>query len=283
MAKGKIRVATCQFAETFNPTQNAAKVLRYMDQAKAAGAELVHTHETCLTGYLARSEAPAPEAIDWPAVRSAAEAVRDKARRLKLWVVLGSSHPLTPPHKPTNCLYLIGPDGKIRDRYDKRFCTGGDLRAYTPGDRFVLFDLNGVKCALLICFDLRFPELYRRLKKRNVQAVFQSFHNGYQKQAGIHTKIMRQTVQGHAGINYLWVSMNNSAGPHSQWPSVMIQPDGQIIASLRVNRAGMMVNTIDTTRTYYDASAPWRDRAMKGTLHSGTLVKDPRQRDTKAL
>jgi len=283
MAKGKIRVATCQFAETFNPARNAANVLRYMEQAKAAGAELLHTHETCLTGYLARAGAPAPSEVDWPAVRASAEAICRKARRLKLWVVLGSSHPLTPPHKPTNCLYLIDPQGAIRDRYDKRFCTGGDLRAYTPGDRFVLFDLNGVQCALLICFDLRFPELYRELKKRNVQAVFQSFHNGYQKKAGIHTKIMRQTVQGHAGINYLWVSMNNSAGPHSQWPSVMIQPDGAILASLRVNRAGMMVNTIDTTRTYYDASAPYRDRALRGILHSGTLVKDPRQNNTKSL
>ncbi len=284
MAKGKIRVATCQFAETFNPRRNVAMVLRYLRKAKAGGAELVHFHETCLSGYLARRGAPKlDDAAYWTALRDATEEVCTEARRRKLWVVLGSSHPLTPPHKPTNCLHLIGPDGKLRDRYDKRFCTGGDLRAYTPGDRHVLFTLNGVKCALLICFDLRFPELYRDLYKRGVQVVIQSFHNAFAKGPGIHGKIMRQTVQGHAGVNRMWVSMNNSAAHYSSWPSVLIQPDGAFAASLPQNRAGLMVNTLDTTKAFYDASAAFRDRAIRGVLHSGRLVKDKRQRNTKSL
>ena len=212
-----------------------------------------------------------------------AQAVCDQARRLKLWVVLGSAHQLTPPHKPTNCLYLIGPDGRIRDRYDKRFCTGADLRAYTPGNHFVIFTLNGVKCSLLICYDLRFPELYRELKKRGVQALFQSFHNAYTDGPGIHNVIMRRTMQAHAGINYLWVSANNSSGYYSRWPSVFIRPDGSVAQSLRSNAAGLMVNTIDTTKSYYDASAPFRSRAMRGVLHSGTLVNDPRLRDRRSL
>ena len=94
-------------------------------------------------------------------------------------MVLGSSHRLTGRHKPTNCLYVIGPDGRVRDRYDKRFCTGGELRAYTPGNHFVTFRINGVKCSLLICYDVRFPLLYRGLKKLGVQVVFHSFHNGF--------------------------------------------------------------------------------------------------------
>ena len=145
------------------------------------------------------------------------------------------------------------------------------------------FTLNGVTCALLICFDLRFPELYRQLCRRGVQALFQSFHNGYTDGPGIHNKIMRQTMQAHAGINYVWASVPNSSGYYSRWPSVFIQPDGAIVASLPPNRAGMMVNTIDTTRTYYDASSAYRRRAMRGVLHSGRLVSDRRQRSRKSL
>jgi deaminated glutathione amidase len=281
--KGKIRVATCQFAETFSAPENAAKVLRAMRSAKKAKAELVHFHEAALSGYLAHRGAPAPEKVDWDALRLAVEAVCAEAKMLGLWVVLGSAHKLTPPHKPTNCLYLIGPDGTIHDRYDKRFCTGGDLKAYTAGNRFVIFTLNGVKCALLICYDLRFPELYRELKKQGVQAIFQSFHNGYTDGPGIHTHIMRQTVQAHAGINFFWISANNSSGYYSRWPSVFIQPDGFIARSLPFNRPGMMVNVIDTTRDYYDASAAYRDVCMRGVLHSGKLVNDPLQKQTREL
>src|SRR5512133_1573881 len=147
MPKGLIRVATCQFAECYSPARNAARVIAYMQSAKDDGAHLVHFHEAAMTGYLALKGAPPLDAGYWAGLANATRAICDQARRLKLWVVLGSAHRLTPPNKPTNCLYVIGPDGRIRDRYDKRFCTAGDLNAYTPGDRFVMFDVNGVKCS----------------------------------------------------------------------------------------------------------------------------------------
>ncbi len=283
MKSGQIRVAVCQFAESFSPRRNAALIRRYLSAAKSRRAELVHFHEACLSGYLARNGAPVPDQAYWQAMRESVESICAEAARRKLCVVLGAAHRLTPPHKPTNCLYLISPEGKILDRYDKRFCTGGDLRAYTPGDHFVTFAVNGVKCSLLICFDLRFPELYRRLRQLGVQVIFQSFHNGYTGGPGIHNLIMRQTVQAHAGINYFWISANNSSGYYSRWPSILIRPDGSIAASLRQNRAGMMVETIDTIHSYYDASRPFRDRAMRGILHSGTLVKDRRQANRQSL
>jgi predicted amidohydrolase len=95
------------------------------------------------------------------------------AGKLGLWVVLGSTHQLTGTNKPHNSLYLINMQGKIVDRYDKRFCTKGDLRRLTPGDHFVYFTINKVKCSLLICFDLRFPEIYRELYKQKVNCIFQ--------------------------------------------------------------------------------------------------------------
>lgn len=283
MSKGKIRVATCQFAEQWQPRRNMAMILRYMRRARTQRADLVHFHEGALSGYLSRPGAPSAAEIDWRGIRDAADRIRDEARKLKLWVALGSAHRLTPPHKPTNCLYLIGPDGKIHDRYDKRFCTPGDLSAYTPGGHFVVFSVNGVKCSLLICFDLRFPELYRELKKRGAQAIFQSFHNGYSDGPGVHNKIMRETMQAHAGINYFWISMNNSSGRYSRWPSVFIRPDGTIAAALKQNVAGVMVNTIDTTLEFYDASAAFRRRAMRGILSSGSPIKDARLKNRTSL
>ena len=282
MAKGKIRIATCQFSESYSPRRNGAIVRKYIALAAKKRADVVHVHECGMSGYGGKV---ASDDYDWDALREQTELVRAEAKRRKVWVVLGSSHPLTAPHKPHNSLYLISPAGRIVDRYDKRFCTGGDLKTYSPGDHFVTFKINGLTCSLLICYDLRFPELYRELYKLGVKVLFQSFYNagGNPKDENIHQHIMRQTMQAHAGINAMWVSANNSSRYYSRWPSVFITPDGRIAKQLPRNRAGLMVNTVDSSILYYDASAPFRDDAIRGKRNSGKLERDARSKDRTCL
>ena len=280
MNRTTLRIATCQFSEDYHPRRNAAVARRHIARAKKLRADVVHFHECALSGYGARVGCPD---YDWPALRQATESILAEARRRRIWVVLGSSHPLTPPHRPHNCLYLIDPDGRIADRYDKRFCTQGDLETYSPGDHFVTFTLNGLTCALLICYDLRFPELYRELYKLGVRVLFQSFNNGRMDGPGIHEHIMRQTLQAHAGINAMWISTPNSSAYYSRWPSVFITPDGRIAGQLRRNRPGLMVNTVDPARAYYDAGVAFRDLAIGGAMNNGTRVVDPRSEARTSL
>jgi predicted amidohydrolase len=279
MRTGVLRIAACQFAVSASVAENARSIRRFMQRARKAEADVVHFSECALSGY-AGTDLPTLAEYDWDLLRQETLQIMDMTGRLGLWVVLGSTHPLTPPSKPHNSLYLISPEGKIADRYDKRFGTPGDLDYYSPGDRFVTFTLNGVVCALLICFDLRFPELYRQLYKQGVQCVFQSFYNARQKGPSVHTHIMRQTMQCHAATNYCWVSMTNSSGYFSPYPSCFIQPDGVIAAQLRANRPGMMVNTVDLARDFYDPMAGFREMAIAGNLTNGPgPITDPRSRN----
>ncbi|MFB3891218.1 MAG: carbon-nitrogen hydrolase family protein [Phycisphaerae bacterium] len=279
----KLRIATCQFSEDWNPTRNAVIMRRYIAAAARKGADVVHFHECALSGYFGggmTKNGYDPKNYDWAVLRIATESILAEAARRRVWVVFGSSHPLTPPHKPHNCLYVVSPRGKIIDRYDKRFCTEGDLEVYSPGDHFVSFTINGLTCSCLICYDLRFPELYRELARMGVRVLFDSFHNGRHKDAGIWAKIMRQTAQAHAGINAMWISMPNSSAYFSCWPSVFITPDGRIARQLRHNAPGLMVNTVDPAKKYYDASGPYRALALRGILNTGTAVTgDPRSDD----
>jgi predicted amidohydrolase len=283
MRSGTLTIATCQFAVTESVPQNARAIRQFLRKAKKAQAEIVHFSECALSGY-AGADFDSFDDCDWSLLRRETERIMTLAGELGLWVVLGSTHPLTPPNKPHNCLYLISPEGKIVTRYDKRFGTSGDLDYYTPGNRFTTFELNGVKCSLLICFDLRFPELYRELYKLGVQCVFQSFYNARQRGPSIHTQIMRQTMQCHAATNHFWVSMTNSSGYYSPYPSCFIQPDGVIAGQLRLNRAGMMVNTVDLGRDFYDPMVGFREIAVAGQLTNGSGdLDDPRSRNLTEL
>ena len=282
MVKGIIHVATCQFAVGPNPRRNGAQIRRQMERAKSAGADVVHFPEAALSGY-GGADVLRWDTYDWDALRDETTRIMALAAQLGVWVILGSSHRLSGDHMPHNSLYVIDPAGCIVERYDKRFCTDGDLRAYSCGDHLSVFTINGVRCGLLICYDVRFPEIYRAYRREGVECVFQSFYNARANGPGIHTTIMRPTLQAHAGINYFWISATNSSAYYGSWPSVFVRCDGTIVASLPFNRAGVMVNVIDTTKSYYDASHAFRDRAMSGFLSSADGVDDPRSRDRTCL
>jgi predicted amidohydrolase len=274
---GRLKLATCQFPVSGDVAANAEWVRKQMRQAKDQGAHLVHFPECALSGY-AGVDHKSLDDFDWDLLRTETESVLALARELKLWVVVGSTHRLSAGHKPLNSLYVVSPEGKIVDRYDKRFCTGGDLKHFSPGDHFVTFEVKGVRCGLLICYDIRFPELYRQCCKQGVRLILHSFYNARQKKGSIHPKIMPPTAQARAATNGLFVSINNSCAPES-WPSHFITPDGLVAAKLVLNRPGVMVNVVDTKKKYYDASRPYRLDAIGGKLHSGTPVDDPRSTD----
>ncbi len=283
MKEGTLQIAACQFAVTESVKRNALAIRQFLKKASDAGAQIVHFSECALSGY-ASTDFPSFEGYDWDLLKDETLQIMALAGELGLWVVLGSTHPLTGPNKPHNCLYLISNEGKIVDRYDKRFGTPGDLDHYTPGNRFVTFTLNGVVCSLLICFDLRFPELYRELYRQGVQCVFQSFYNARQQGPSIHTHIMRQTMQCHAATNHFWVSMTNSSGRYSPYPSCLIQPDGVIAAQLRPNRPGLFLGTVDLARDFYDPMTGFRELALAGQLTNGPgPIDDPRSADVTIL
>ena len=283
MSSTKLRIATCQFAVNRSIKRNSNKICDFLCQAKKRKADIVHFSECALSGYIG-ADFPNFEGYDWELLKDETGKITALAAKLKLWVVLGSTHRLTEPHSPHNSLYLIGPDGKIKDRYDKRFCLKGELRRYSPGNHFVNFTINNVKCSLLICFDLRFPEIYRELYKNGVKCIFQSFYNARQKGPSIHTHIMRQSMQCRAATNGFWVSMANSSGYYSPYSSCFIQPDGMIAGQLKKNRAGLMVNKVDLSRNFYDPMMEFRKLAIKGKLdNSSGSMKELRSRNRKCL
>ena len=210
------------------------------------------------------------------------------AKSLGVWVLLGSTHQLSAKHKPHNCIYVIDDQGAIVERYDKRFCTGTDGKSptldlihYSPGNHMTTFEIDGFQCGVLICYDYRFPELYRELQQDGVQVLFQSFHNARttvveDQQYNIWKTIVPSTMACRAAENHFWISANNSTAYPSRWGSFLVRPDGAIVDKLPLHKATVMVNKIFFDDSFYDAPGPWRDRAIAGVLHSGCTVKDKR-------
>lgn len=292
MAKN-LRVATCQFSVEGDIATNRRAVLRQIDTAADQGADIVHFSETALSGY-AGVDLPDIDALDFAALEVATRDVLALAKKRKVWVLLGSTHRLE-DHKPHNCVYVIDHHGDVIDRYDKRFCTGAggksptlDLAHYAPGDHCTTFQVKGVTCGVLICYDYRFPELFRAYKKLGTEVLFHSFHNARKSvvadpKYNVWKWIVPATMACRAAENHFWISANNSTARPSCWPSFVVQPDGQIVGRLKPHRAGVLLTDMKHDPSMFDAPGLWRDNAMNGTLHSGTLVEDARSADRRCL
>lgn len=289
-----LRVATCQFAVEADIAHNRRWILKQVEQAAAQRAQVAHFSECALSGY-AGVDIPNIAALDWDQLKSATHDIQQAARRHKIFVLLGSTHRLSGHHKPHNSVYVIDSKGDIIGRYDKRYCTGVcqpkttlDLSHYSPGDHFTTFQVGGVTCGILICYDYRFPELYRAYKQLGVAVMFQSFHNARRtvvddQRYNIWKTIVPATMSCRAAENYFWISANNSMGRPSCWPSFAVQPDGHIVGRLKLHQASVLITDMKIGPGFFDAAGPWRESTMNGQLHSGKLISDPRSKDLTSL
>lgn len=289
-----LRVATCQFSVEADIAHNCRETMRLMRKAHEEGADIAHFSECALSGY-AGVDIQDSDSIDWEKLTLATQDIMALAKELKLWVLLGSTHRLSDGHMPHNSVYVIDSGGRIVNRYDKRFCTGVDgrkpkldLKYYSPGNRSCVFKIKGITCGVLICYDYRFPELYRDLKRENVQIIFQSFHNARatvvaDEKYNIWKTIVPSTMSCRAAENHFWVSANNSTARPSRWGSFAVRPDGLITGQLAIHRSGILISDMEIRTDFFDAPGPWRESAMNGQLHSGCFVEDPRSADVTCL
>lgn len=168
-----MRAALLQMTSSDDPDENIVEMCAQIAAAVGQGAELVMTPEVsnCVSASRTRQmEVLRPETDDLMLA-----AVRREADRHGIFILIGSLALVAdgPGEAPfVNRSFLIGPDGTIRARYDKLHMFDVDISetetyressAYRPGDRAVLADAGPVTLGMTICYDLRFPALYRRL------------------------------------------------------------------------------------------------------------------------
>lgn len=278
-----LRVATCQFPVGPDPGENARNIRHFMRQAADSGATLLHTSEACLSGYPG-TDLSSFAGYNWDVLRRATSELRQLAKGLNLWLVLGSAHFLDQQTKPTNCLYLINPDGNIADRYDKCFCAAGDQNHYSVGDRLVVRDLRGVRFGLAICYDICWPQLYIGYREKGVTLMIHSFHNARAKGKNCLDTLNVHQVPTRCADNRMWAVCNNSSQAYSHWGSFIARPDATIPKQLPINEPGMLIHDFPDGLSdggWYHNFKPMEKREHE-IMSWGTPIRHPRQTNAQA-
>jgi len=269
----KLRVATGQFPVTADVDRNLAYVRDQIASAGQRRANVVIFPEAALGGY-AGEDFGSFAGYDWGRLEAAHEEVARAARGAGLWVICGTNYRTGPRGKPHNSLLAFDPTGELVARYDKRLCTGPlgqlDLAHYEPGDHSVVLEIADVRCGLLICHEWRYPEPYRAYKRKGIEVILQGWYDGghdeegWLRQGAVNSEVIPATVQGHAVCNHLWICGTNTSRRRSCFGAFVVRPDGLFQARLPRNRAGVMVETLDTGLAIPDLAGHLRGAVMRG-------------------
>ena len=263
-----LRAATCQLAVGPDIRRNGAAIRRQRRAARRRGAEIALFPECARSGY-AGAQFESFEGYPWDVLAQETRRVRERAAELGLWTIVGSTHRRR-RGKPTNCLYLIDPTGRIAKRYDKCFLMPNDRRHYAPGRRVVTHTLKGIKFGMLICFDFRFPELWRELLKRRCQVVFFAAYLASSEPSPLMEQVAPATLTTRASENSFTVVASNVATGHQWCNSRVHLPNGAVAAEAPWNRPAVVTHTIEPAAyaSLYNPIGSLALKAARGQLHS---------------
>jgi predicted amidohydrolase len=238
MSAGTFKAAMIQMRSGLKPAANIDDALRLISEAKSAGAEYVLTPE--MTNILAAKREQLFGAIVAEEADPSLATLRELARRLGIYIHIGSLAVRLSPERAANRSFLLDPKGNIAARYDKIHMFDVDLangesyresRNYRPGEQAVLADLPWGRLGLTICYDLRFPALYRALAEAG--ATMLAIPSAFTKQTGeAHWHVL---VRSRAIENGCFVLAAAQGGKHENGRdtyghSLIVDPWGRIIA-----------------------------------------------------
>ena len=253
MANGKpssFRVGLIQMRSGRSPQANTDAAAKLIGEAKDRGAEYVLTPEMTNimeTGRERFFASIVPEEQD-----AALTTFRELARTLGIFVHVGSLAIKVSADKAANRSFLIDRHGEVIARYDKIHMFDVDLasgesyresRNYRAGELAVLADLPWGRLGLTICYDLRFPALYRALAEAG--ASFLSIPSAFTKQTGEahwHVLLRARAIENGCFVFAAAQGGTHENGRETFGHSLAIDPWGRVLAEGGVEPAVVLAD-----------------------------------------
>lgn len=290
-----LRLSVAQVTVNPDPGDTAAlraggeQIRGLMREAHAAGARLLHLPEgalTCPNKKVMSSTGPDEvgpadwSRADWTTLAEELRAITALAGELRLWTVLGSLHPLTPPRRPHLSLYVISDEGTIATRYDERMLSNTKVsHMYTPGSAPITFTVDGVRFGCALGMEATYPEVFLEYERLDVDCVLFSTHGPGTPANNGPFALQAQAL---AAATSYWVSYAGTAQDAPNAPSGIITPNGDWLTRCPPEPVSA-ITTADLDTTAENYARPWRRVARSGLYAQYQAPNDPRSLDRATL
>ena len=238
-----MKVACIQLSSGENYNKNCKQIIYFINQAIRKKADLIITPET---SSIITSDKKKLFNNSYPMKKDPlVKNIKKISKKNKKWILIGSL-PIKDRRKLRNRSIMISPKGNIAAYYDKIKMFDVKLpnkekhqesKTFIPGKKLVTVNLPWGRLGLTICFDLRFPEIYRNLSNKKLHFI--SVPSAFTKITG--HKHWLALLKARAIENFCYIFAPNQTGKNTKkretfGHSTIISPDGKI---LKLKKSGI--------------------------------------------
>lgn len=222
-------------------------------QAASEGANYIQTPE--MTGIVQKNRKGLFAEITSQEDDALVKHSSQLAKELGIWLHIGSHAILVGEEKAANRAFLFSPSGEIKATYDKIHMFDVDLdngeswresKVYQPGVKSCLVNMDDCKLGMSICYDIRFPHLYRDYALEGAQIL--TAPAAFTRQTGkAHWHILQRSraIENGAFIISAAQGGDHEDGRETYGHSVIINPWGDVIGELAHEESGFISAEID--------------------------------------
>jgi predicted amidohydrolase len=248
------KAAAVQMRSGTSVERNAKALEEMVREAAARGARYIQTPE--MTGALMRNKEELRASLKPEEQDLIAATARRLASELGIYLHIGSTAIARPDGKVANRAFLFDPSGALLATYDKIHMFDVDLdngeswresATYEPGQSAAIADLPFARLGFAVCYDLRFPQLFRAEALAGAEVL--TVPAAFTRQTGeAHWHVL---LRARAIENGAWVVAAAQGGTHEDGRetfghSLIVDPWGKIVAEADGNEPGIILADIDT-------------------------------------
>ncbi len=246
MKRKILQVSCAQLRWAKSLKENLERTREYIWLAAREGSRVVLFPEVSLTGY----HFPDVIRLAPEAVRGALAETRRMAKESGVWVIVGTLRKTSDRY--LNLAHVLSPEGEIVHEYAKVHLAGRDERKYCRGgNRFSLFEIDGVPCTLAICRDGRHPEVYRLPAMLGARVLFHPSCSSDEVEAVVWKRISGRAQQAAGPTTRIFHCVANTVGQSpdgrqtSSGQSFIRNPDGLPLAEAGFYQEEMITAVLD--------------------------------------
>ncbi|ESY26624.1 carbon-nitrogen hydrolase family protein [Mesorhizobium sp. M0761] len=254
---GIFKAAAIQMRSGESPERNAVDLERLVREAAGLGATYIQTPE--MTGALIRDKEARAASFTLEDKDIVVAAARKLASELGVFLHIGSTAILRTDGKLANRALLFGPDGATLATYDKIHMFDVDLdngeswresAAYEPGTEAVVTEIDGARLGFAVCYDLRFPQLFRAEAMAGADLL--SVPAAFTRQTGEahwHVLLRARAIENGAYVVAAAQGGLHEDGRETYGHSLIVDPWGRILAEADHDDPEVIIAEIDTAQS----------------------------------